>query len=57
MATKAKEIFDNMSEEDVPENISDSMLEAKQNFINLYLKDNRRGINLRETLGNIKIFS
>ena len=57
MATKAKEIFDNMSEEDVLENISDSMLEAKQNFLDLYLKNNSRGVNLREMLGTIKIFS
>lgn len=57
MATKAKEIFDNMREEDVPENISAGMLEAKQNFIDLYLKNNSRGVNLKEMLGNIKIFS
>lgn len=57
MATKAKEIFDNMSEEDMPENISESMLGAKQKFLDLYLKNNRQGLSLREMIGNIKIFS
>lgn len=54
MATKAKEFFDKMREEEISENISDNMLGAKNKFIELYSQNDNRS--LRNLLDNIKIF-
>ena len=57
MATKAKEFFDKMREEEIPENISDNMLGAKQKFIEMYSQYDAKSLSLRSMLENIKIFS
>ena len=57
MATKAKEFFDKMREEEIPENITDNMLGAKQKFIEMYSQYDTKSLSLRSMLENIKIFS
>ena len=56
MAAKAKEVFSKMSEDDIPENIADSMLGAKQKFIELYSRNDYRSMNIRSLLKDIRIF-
>lgn len=56
MATKAKEVFAKISEEDLPENIADSMLGAKQKFIELYSRNDYRSMNIKSLLKEIRIF-
>ena len=53
---KAKEVFSKMSEDDIPENIADSMLGAKQKFIELYSRNDYRSMNIRSLLKDIRIF-
>ena len=57
MSTKAKKFFDKMNEEDIPVNISDSMLGAKQKFIEMYSQYDTKSLSLKSMLENIKIFS
>lgn len=57
MATKAKDFFEKMSEEDITVNISDSMFGAKQKFIEMYSQYDTKSLSLRSMLENIKIFS
>lgn len=56
MATKAKEIFGKRSEEDIPESIADSLLGAKQKFVELYSINDYRSMNIRSLLKDIRIF-
>lgn len=56
MATRAKEYYDKMREEEIPENISENMLGAKNRFIELYSQNNNRNLSLKNLLDNIKIF-
>lgn len=56
MATKAKEYYDKMREEEIPENISGNMIGAKNKFIELYSQNSNRNLGIRNLLDNIKIF-
>lgn len=57
MIAKAQERYDKMSKENITENVMDSMLGAKQKFIELYSRHNKSGLSVRSLLENIKIFS
>lgn len=56
MATKAKEIFDKMSEEEISDNITDSMLGAKQKFVEMYSQCDNKSFSIRSLLEDITIF-
>lgn len=56
MALEKKEMLNKESEQVILKNIASSLLKAKQNFLNLYWKQNSNEMNLKDIVESIKMF-
>lgn len=52
-----KETYENMSKEEIPENITEKLYGARQSFLNLYSQNSGNNMNIKSLLVNISIFS
>lgn len=52
-----KETYENMSKEEIPENIAEKLSNARQSFWNLYSQNKGNNMDIKSLLANISVFS